>query len=666
MNIEHTNFIRNSRKFLHCGECGRPFDTDSLKPRVLPCGHNVCEQCMGSQRLSTGPKFCMVCDSMRKQSDRSAPVSHDLLGIVYGKEQAMKRVPLKYRCRECNILYRENDMTVCRTCSGWSEGMQTEEATDFAKRPISALMCQICAKTSRHAAHDKMSIDIINRIWDTPIATEYIETQLGTAEKLLDVLRGGAITQINQLADSFSETLEVFKLKISNGQFPLDSTVHITKAVDVISRQIRKWNLGIQKSSEDALLLLDYFETLVKHVIDTPRKSGTGKWEPPGRPTAEIDPNEELSVVIGKNIRELRTAMPIGEHKLSPSPVGDDERVAERSSETTNESELTPSRKRTIHSQFYIPDEYERPRRGNTKKNYAVDDDNEVEPEVVVKKRGRRKAEPSTSDMIENGMNGMSVRMGAELVPYNMAGTHLANDALLSQGISVSPVRRAGRRGGRGGRRRGGFRGGRGSRGGYRHLAINLNTQPDSDPEDHVIAHNPHEGLFNPDVDPLHDPMGGSFDTIGSDEGNLTQEQAALERTTDQLFEELTGIGSINTSGAVSSCGTSGGGGQPGEGQGPSPPPLSQNSSPPPPSVGQPSKVIMPLDFLGQANGSRDLRSPYGDGYVKKQRPWDEVTQEARYGNGVAVPDYYHHPCTTAFPPPTMPIQSFINNTPPY
>lgn len=64
-----------------------------------------------------------------------------------------------------------------------------------------------------------MSLDIINvsftrrsrsndilfqRIWDTPIAMEFIETQLGTAEKLLDLLRGGAITQINQLADCFS------------------------------------------------------------------------------------------------------------------------------------------------------------------------------------------------------------------------------------------------------------------------------------------------------------------------------------------------------------------------------------------------------------------------------------------------------------------------------
>uniref|UniRef100_A0A8R1IWP0 RING-type domain-containing protein n=2 Tax=Caenorhabditis japonica TaxID=281687 RepID=A0A8R1IWP0_CAEJA len=178
-------------------------NNDTHKPRVLKCGHNVCEPCTTTQRLSTGARCCLICDASR--SDRSAPLSHDLLGIVQGKEQALKRIPLKYRCGECSTLYKENDMTVCRTCSGWSEGMQTEEATDFAKRPISSLLCWMCATHSRHATHDKMSIEIVNRIWDTPIAIEYVETQLGTAEKLLELLHGGAIRQIKTLTDDFSE-----------------------------------------------------------------------------------------------------------------------------------------------------------------------------------------------------------------------------------------------------------------------------------------------------------------------------------------------------------------------------------------------------------------------------------------------------------------------------
>lgn len=465
------------------------------------------------------------------------------------------------------------------------------------------------------------------------------------------------------------QKLEEFKLKIRNGQFPLDSTTHITKAVDVISAQIRRWNLGIQKSSEDAHLLIEYFETLLKHVVETPQRSGSGKWEQPTRPTTEPEVHEDIKMVIRKNIRELQTALPISEElKLSQSPEVVD-RVQRPSETTTNATtEETPTRKRVLppvepesqpqqqqqqqkqhqhqqlqqhqqHQQFvpfFSPDDYlDRPRRVNTKKNYAIEDD--VEPEVAPRKRGRKKAEVPGDD---NGLSGMNGNGG--LSPYNMSGTHLANDPLLAQSTSsVSPVRRAPTyRRGRGKRR--GFRGGRGSRGGYRHLAVPMSNPVLEDPANeleahHQMQHNHADHLYDNDlhVDPMHDPLRSSFD-VDSDQDRMQSHETppVTEPTTEQLFQELTGIGS-STSGAVSSCGASGGGGQPGDGHGPSPPPLSQNSSPPPPFVGQSHKTIMPVDFLGQTDGPRQLGSPYGDGLGHQmQQTWEDLNQDAQFGCG--------------------------------
>uniref|UniRef100_A0A8R1E3S8 Uncharacterized protein n=1 Tax=Caenorhabditis japonica TaxID=281687 RepID=A0A8R1E3S8_CAEJA len=342
--------------------------------------------------------------------------------------------------------------------------------------------------------------------------------------------------------------LEVLKLKISTGQFPLDSTLHIKKAVDVISSQIRHWNLGIQKSSEDARLLLEYFGALVKHVSDTPNKNGNSKWEPPvTRPTDADD--TDLRVLIKKNIRELREAMPIADSmKLSESPEREQEdvRAPERSSETTTtvtSSEVAVEPvvrviKRRNHSHpvpYFLTEDYlDRPRR-TTKKNYALED--EMESEMVPKKRTRQKRE-----------NGEAT--SSELSPYNLTGTHLENDPLLNAppSTAVAAPRRGTSRRGRG-RRRGGFRGGRGSRGGYRHLAVASINPPDTDQP-------PHEPLFDADLDALHGDMGESFELEESDSepehdgvGSHEATPEPPQRTTEELFQELTGIGPSTSNG---------------------------------------------------------------------------------------------------------------------
>ncbi|CCD67781.1 RING-type domain-containing protein [Caenorhabditis elegans] len=150
-------------KGLSCGICYDPFNTGKRIPKVFPCGHTICLQCI--KKLLNTRTFLggntVICPSCRQNTRYSLttpadkiPTNFCIQSLLEQRQQEKStKEPEAVKCTECHTTVSAIEATTCSDETCQKEISEEElKNVDKIKRPKETLICRSCIETN-HSTH---------------------------------------------------------------------------------------------------------------------------------------------------------------------------------------------------------------------------------------------------------------------------------------------------------------------------------------------------------------------------------------------------------------------------------------------------------------------------------------------------------------------------------
>ncbi|CAG9329575.1 unnamed protein product [Blepharisma stoltei] len=114
--FQNTNPTENQAKNsieLNCPICYEKYGATSNIPKVLYCGHSVCEQCLNKIRLEANKIICPFCSCRERRHFAAIPINYALFGII-GENKPL--YVCKDHQKEIGLLCKDDYRLLCISC----------------------------------------------------------------------------------------------------------------------------------------------------------------------------------------------------------------------------------------------------------------------------------------------------------------------------------------------------------------------------------------------------------------------------------------------------------------------------------------------------------------------------------------------------------------------
>jgi len=223
-----------SECFLTCGTCLQLYDAESRRPKLLPCSHSVCLECVGVIAHDVRPR-CSVCSAMFSvppSGPAALPPSFVVNQLLDLMSQSGARRDVVPRCARhvgCQLLFCETcDVVFCADCDDDDDdGGSTSAAGTRHKSSVSASAA--ATLTSSSAAHNVVPFAIaIRRV------SEILQYKARECIVNLDTAAAAVDAELRQLDIAAEQCIETVTRAFAELTAAVDQRQHAV--VDIVHR----------------------------------------------------------------------------------------------------------------------------------------------------------------------------------------------------------------------------------------------------------------------------------------------------------------------------------------------------------------------------------------------------------------------------------------------
>ncbi|EGT38559.1 hypothetical protein CAEBREN_02162 [Caenorhabditis brenneri] len=205
-----------------CMVCYNAFHSKTRVPKILPCGHSFCQECIVGLIRSRPDSSAVVCATCRRSYrvdpenvSKSVPTNFVLRDMLE-KYETVESGPQSYfrLCSDCRKEDHEKNMMFCKTCT---PGDISGDSLDFMGRPKVHLSCAKCIET-KHKGHSYDPPATVAARWKHRFIYDKFEKTVkeesARVQKLMSALTN-ALKGITRYNYDLQETVRQLKWNVS-------------------------------------------------------------------------------------------------------------------------------------------------------------------------------------------------------------------------------------------------------------------------------------------------------------------------------------------------------------------------------------------------------------------------------------------------------------------